>query len=378
MSTRNPFELLQDEFEYLKSKLQLNGTKLIDHLFAKKVLTPAQMEEMNVISGNSKKIEKLVLLLTRRPAGDFDYFMEGLEEDQNHIKEHLQTCIMKKSANTGVEMEDDHEDMDGNTGEDRRINLKDVKTAEKTSNLAVSVTVVHRDKIEMRNGKEQFMAEVADKTSAVDICVTNRNLFDKIKVKSSLFLENVSWSGNVIFLNEKSKATSIAKIEVDPSLVEEAFGRGDVVSIQEALALKPKLWVALKGKIVKQSVITEKNAYERKLLRHRQIKLADRSGSMYVDVWEDEALNLKSGDVIHMTGCKRKKSESVDVSSVTTTRKTIVKKLEQQNSTSLSPVCKRAHLMKLRLKSTSLAPNQDVIILSLTTTTPVNRVDLLS
>ncbi|XP_046558376.1 uncharacterized protein LOC124267500 isoform X2 [Haliotis rubra] len=353
MKPLNAFDVLQEEYKYLQSTLELEGTDLIGHLFANKVLSHDQMDLIEKTPQKSKKVRILVGFLIKRPTSDFKHLMKGLAGDQGHVKDHLQDRLEKlETANTEVEMGEHNEDMDEDTAEDRnvdddeevtsgsededseedsgcpRMNLADIKTAPKIPHLVVFVTVVERNETEMRNGKEQFMAEVADTTSAVDICVTNGKVFDKFKVNSGLILENVSWSGNVLFLHKKSNATSTTPIEIDSSLVKEAFGREEVVSIKKALALQPRSWVALKGKIVKQSFLTKRYSFG-KLLTHRQIKLADRSGSGYVDIWEDEAVNLESGDVIHMTGCKRKKYESVDESSVTTTRKTNVKKLKK-------------------------------------------------
>lgn len=135
------------------------------------------------------------------------------------------------------------------------MNLEDIKTAPKIPHLSVRVTVVEKSNTEIKHGKEQFMAVVADETSAVDICVRNKDLFNKFEVDAGLILENITWSGNVIFVNEESTATRVERIEIPPSLAQNAFGQERIVSIKRACALTAKSWVALKGKIVKVSLI---------------------------------------------------------------------------------------------------------------------------
>ncbi|XP_071085693.1 uncharacterized protein [Haliotis cracherodii] len=309
------------------------------------------MEDLGDVSQNSKKIEKLRTLLMKRPPGDFKHFMDGLEGEQVHIKDYIQKCLEKETNTTETDMMEDHKAMDqdtdvesdeqestgsesGNEDEDsgsghQLIKLKYLKTAEAMQHLAVRVTVVERGKTEDKSGKEQFMSVVADDTSAVDVCVRkNEDLFHKFIVGGGVILVNVDWSGNVLFANEKCTAITVSPIDIKQHVIDEAFGQGEAVPISKARTRPAKSFVALRGKVVQQSVLTKERPYA-ELLTHRQIKLEDRTGFVYVYVWGDVAVNLQAGDAIKITGCKIKKSDSVDDPEVTTTRKTRIQKLHK-------------------------------------------------
>ncbi|XP_046558374.1 uncharacterized protein LOC124267499 isoform X3 [Haliotis rubra] len=116
----NSFSILQTERIYLQQRLQLKGTRLLEYLLEKKVITPTQLEDILDIPQTSKKITKLLTLLMKRPAHEFKHFMKGLEGEQDHVRDYLQEerASSEENSNTDVEMAEDPEPMDEYTEKD--------------------------------------------------------------------------------------------------------------------------------------------------------------------------------------------------------------------------------------------------------------------
>ncbi|XP_071084786.1 uncharacterized protein [Haliotis cracherodii] len=351
MSSKDPFRILQTEFKFLKANLVLKGTKLIDHLFENSVLTPGQMEDLGDVSQNSKKIEKLVTLMMKRPPCDFKHFMDGLEGEQDHIKDHIQECLEKASSEesimTDTEMTEDHESMDQDTGPDSECDtdeeessdseddseeasgqplkrIKDFKMAPNEQNVTLHVKVMTMEQVEEKSNQKQFMAVVADATSAVDICVRKETLFDKFQPKACIILRNVTWNGKVLLTKDCSTATFASEILVPENMTAIAFGEGEPVPISQVLTLPDMSWFTLRGKVVKQSPLTRRKFFK-KVLLYRQVKLKDDTGTVYVDTWASIAEDMQLGRVIQVDSCKKRPPLSPDDPLVTTTVKSSVK-----------------------------------------------------
>ncbi|XP_067668482.1 uncharacterized protein [Haliotis asinina] len=348
MPSVNPFSILQTQRTYLQKHLQLKGTHLLDYLLEKNVITPRQLEDIEDIPQTSKKISKLLTLLMKRPPHEFEHFMTGLEGEQDHVKDHLQGCLDKVSSeencNIDVEMEEDPESMDeftendcGDDTDDESVEsdseedigqplklIKEFKMDPEEQDVTLHVKVMKVGQVEEKSNKRQFMATVADATSAVDICVREETLFDKFKLEGCIILRNVTWTGRILFTKPSSTATFAMEFRVPKEVTANAFGTGDPVTISKVCSLPDMSWFKLRGKIVKQSPLTKRKCFG-KVLSYCQVKLKDDTGSVYVDVWGDIAEQMQLGKVVEVGSCKKRQTSSPDDPCVTTTTKSSVK-----------------------------------------------------
>ncbi|XP_046562143.1 uncharacterized protein LOC124271120 isoform X2 [Haliotis rubra] len=133
----------------------------------------------------------------------------GHEPTKLHRNRKVNQMIYNKGmADDQESMEEDHENdsEDENTGSDSDEDsgqqvkgIEDFVRDPREQDVTVHVKVMKVGQVEEKSKKKQFMATVADATSAVRICVREEKLFDKFKPEVCIILRNVTWNGKVLF-----------------------------------------------------------------------------------------------------------------------------------------------------------------------------------
>ncbi|XP_046542754.1 uncharacterized protein LOC124253073 [Haliotis rubra] len=223
--------------------------------------------------------------------------------------------------NDSEDKSDDDENTDNDSEEDIGQPLKRIRDFVRDpqeQDVTLHVKVVKVGQVEEKSNKNQFMATVADDTSAVDICVREENLFDKFELEKCIILRNVTWNGKVLFTKSSSTATFAAEIQAPENIIADAFGEGEPVPISEITKQDFLTKISLKGKIVKQTPLIKRKCYG-KVLSYRKVKLEDETGSVDVDVWGDIAEQMQLGKVYKVISCKKRKPRMPHDPWVTTT-----------------------------------------------------------
>ena len=65
-------------FTYLLKNVEIDG--LVDHLFEKRVIDVLQIESLNIQPCIELRVERLLLILSKRSADDIEKFLEALQD----------------------------------------------------------------------------------------------------------------------------------------------------------------------------------------------------------------------------------------------------------------------------------------------------------
>ena len=83
-------DLIRKNYKFLLSQLKAHPSKLIDHLFSKHVIETEEKEELESIEPPTRKTERLLAMLSRRPATDFQLFLSHLHQTgMMHVVQHM-------------------------------------------------------------------------------------------------------------------------------------------------------------------------------------------------------------------------------------------------------------------------------------------------
>lgn len=91
-------ELIRQHYMFMVENLDVKHSGLIAKLYAKNVLNYQEKDELESSDSSSRRIERLLSMLSRKSSGQFEGFLEVLDQTgQGHIAK-----IIREQTNTTI------------------------------------------------------------------------------------------------------------------------------------------------------------------------------------------------------------------------------------------------------------------------------------